>query len=50
MYFLHLNKNDDVAVRRHKGMLSEIKHVYKLKMGVGRLVLSEMLAMFKYLN
>jgi len=49
MYFLHLSK-EDVAVRRHEGMLPEIKHVYKLKLGVRRLVLSEMLAMFKYLN
>jgi len=50
MYFLHLNKEYVVAVRRHKGKLPEIKHVYKLKMAVRKLVLSEMLAMFKYLN
>jgi len=50
MCFLHLNKEYVVAVRRHEGMLLEIKHVYKLKMGVRRLVLSEMFAMFKYLN
>jgi hypothetical protein len=50
MYFLYLTKEHVVAVRRHEGMLPEIKHVYKLKMGVRRLVLPEMLAMFKYLN
>jgi hypothetical protein len=31
MYSLRLNKEDVVAVRRHEGMLPEMKHVYKLK-------------------
>jgi hypothetical protein len=31
-------------------MPPEIKHAYKLKMKVRRLIISEMLAMFKYLN